>query len=471
MNEDISLSTNYKINKSSIIQEIYLEQNSNFQNLIKDLKSAKKQQFKDILKKIEDLKDLIVFNSENNVEANYELFQLLSNTNYKLKYLKKINIVKNYLISYIPSYFAKIPSEIHVHHIIKIFPPNRASWEKLKDIYEFNPEILTIWIEQQKLSINSLGILPNEFHLIRKLKYIDLCSYYSDDKIKLEKFTNFHTLIINCSLTPFKNLSLLKSLIKLHLLNCKKINDTDVGILSTLTNLTDLKLERSCVKERGIKKISNLPKIKFLGLSENKYVGEPSIVAFSLCTQLLALNLSGCDFIPKILDPLAILTNLQAIDLSNCMNVNFAPPFLRWLKNLTFLDLSYCGLKRESHDGLAEPDSLSSIANLKNLTAISLSRTHVNDTALGIFSSFRKIKILDLTLCSEITDAGMFSLINLNALELLNICGCVKVTDRGIEALTHLKNLYWINASGCPNINEKSLKSFKHYTFFGRKIF
>lgn len=76
------------------------------------------------------------------------------------------------------------------------------------------------------------------------------------------------------------------------------------------------------------------------------------------------------------------------------------------------------------------------LASLPWLTRLNLSSCSIHNSSLGVLSSLKKLRYLDLSYCNRISDEGLRSLKLLRNLTYLDIQGCVRITHAGVKRFT-----------------------------------
>lgn len=161
-----------------------------------------------------------------------------------------------------------------------------------------------------------------------------------------------------------------------------------------------------------------------------------------LFPQLKALNLSTQPWgIGQLLSPaycsgLSVLTRLTALQV---------------LKLCHWWALSLEGLK--------------AISSLPKITDLDLSScTQVTDAGLDALSNLVLLQSLNLTGCYNISDAGLASLLGLRAVVHLNLSWCSQVTGEGFHALKGMAKLARFDLTGCHSVNDHGLASIPNHS-------
>jgi hypothetical protein len=157
-------------------------------------------------------------------------------------------------------------------------------------------------------------------------------------------------------------------------------------------------------------------------------VTDQGMHALARLTALTDLNLSCCDEVSETgLQVLRSLTALATLNLAYCRDVGddgvlqLAP-----LTSLTSLSLSHTKLTDKG---------LTALRPLTNLTSLVLIGTRLTSEGLTTFTAppttCLRLTTLDLSLCRQVSDAGLAALVPLASLTNLNLSSCKLVSDEG----------------------------------------
>lgn len=167
---------------------------------------------------------------------------------------------------------------------------------------------------------------------------------------------------------------------------------------------------------------------------------------------------------PSLKDVLIGITNLDSLNLSGCFNVSdncLAQAFSFDLPHLKVLDLSLCKQVTDS--------SLGRIAqHLKNLEVLELGGcSNITNTGLLLIAwGLKKLKKLNLRSCWHISDQGIGHLAGLSKetegnlqLEYLGLQDCQRLSDESLKYIAKgLTSLKQINLSFCISVTDSGLK-------------
>ncbi|CAL6035263.1 Conserved_hypothetical protein [Hexamita inflata] len=226
---------------------------------------------------------------------------------------------------------------------------------QLRDFTEINPldiqEYQLIDISQLQLlvqlekiylrgcSINRINVLS----FLINLKELDLAENNLNDLSPLCNLVNLTKLNLeNCTLCNIDSLKTLINLEELNLQNIIQFNQKEVQVrvvdISSLKNLMKLTiLNLNSIGKLQLINLSTLIKLKQLYLACNEL---ENITALKYLTQLEILDLRQCQL--TNIDTIKSLINLKELNLRENLNINITP--LQYLTQLTKLEIQLCGL-------------------------------------------------------------------------------------------------------------------------------
>ncbi|KAL6556724.1 hypothetical protein OROGR_006012 [Orobanche gracilis] len=274
----------------------------------------------------------------------------------------------------------------------------------------------------------------------------------------------------------------------LNLQNCKGI--TDEGMAAIASGLPSLQcLDVSYCRKLTDKGLSSVAKgchaLRVLHVVGCKFVTDVLLISLSTnCNNLEELGLQGCTNITD--SGLTVLVEgcqrLKHIDLNKCSNIgdigiSSIAKACSSLLTLKLLDCYKIGDKSifslsEHCKNLEElviggcrvlsDESIKSVASafydsLKNLRMDWC--LNVSDISLDyVFSLCKKLEVLDVGCCEEITDAAFQRLGNEDSklnLKILRISNCPKITVDGIgKILKSCEDLEYLDVRSCPHVTE-----------------
>lgn len=223
----------------------------------------------------------------------------------------------------------------------------------------------------------------------------------------------------------------------LHVVGCRFVTDALLSALSVnCSNLEELGLQGcSNITDSGLTVlVEGCKRLKQLDLNKCSNIGDGGISSISKAcsSSLMTLKLLDCYKIgdESILSLARYCKNLETIIIGGCRELS---------------DESITQLASECHD---------SLKNLRMDWCL-----NVTDASLEcIFSLCRKLEVLDVGCCEEVTDAAFQGLGNNESklsLKILRVSNCPKVTVDGIgKLLKSCEALEYIDVRSCPHVTE-----------------
>ncbi|GMH35335.1 hypothetical protein BSKO_03203 [Bryopsis sp. KO-2023] len=255
--------------------------------------------------------------------------------------------------------------------------------------------------------------------------------------------------------TSMKTLVELTSLTKLMLGECPGISDTGVAMLRKLAGIQSLSLDRTMVSAWGLKEIVGMGSIKQLSLRTCSGVGDEELVVLAGLSSLESLNVSKCNVTDSGVAALSGLPALTELDLSCCL----------MLSGECFLDFQNSGvlrnLKLQDCFGCGNDETLRFLSGIPSLREIDLHNCcAVTDSGMPYLARL-PLEALDLSLCNEITKAGLAVLCKVHTLTSLDTSFWVGLTDEWMPCLGQLTNLSSLKLSCCGQISDEGLCALK----------
>ncbi|TPX39668.1 hypothetical protein SeLEV6574_g07067 [Synchytrium endobioticum] len=247
---------------------------------------------------------------------------------------------------------------------------------------------------------------------------------------------------------------------------CSYIDDTTVINVckvfgNTLTRLSLIKqdITDSCLAIVLTKCTSLL----YLDISDNAKVTDAGFKSWPATSCLMALKASGCIRLPGHVWSTEYL-NLKELDMSSTsfdlssIRKLIAFPMLKTLK-VTGVDLSAMAVQNAelTLSGVVKEVTKSTLVNLTHL-AITRQPSLDDETLQAIASTNKALTYVIISMCVELTDAGLYSLINCKELKNLAVDRCIRVTDAGIKTvLAQCNKLENLDISDIPGVSDVTL--------------
>ena len=274
----------------------------------------------------------------------------------------------------------------------------------------------TSWVPLQRVvqSLRSSQTAFDYHHFVKRLNLSHLGNQVSDG-----------------ALLPFQHCNRIE---RLTLTNCEKLSDLSIArVIDGNRSLMALDVSNIAITDVTMDAIArNCYRLQGLNISNCRRVGNEALVAVAEnCHQLKRLKFNGCSQI----DDSAIVA------------------FARNCRMMLEIDLVDCSsLEDEAVTAL--------MSECRHLRELRLSRCiRIDDLAflnLPTGAVFESLRVLDLTDCSLLQDAGIQKIVEVAPrLRNLVLAKCRLITDRAIMAITRLgKNLHYIHLGHCSRITD-----------------
>jgi Leucine-rich repeat (LRR) protein len=270
---------------------------------------------------------------------------------------------------------------------------------------------------------------------------------------------------------------------KLHILNCRVLNDDMAASLSDLNQLSSLALTNTVIGDKTVELIAkSFPQLTELDLSSNTNLTQSAMKSIEELKGLKVLSLVQNRFNDLSTRRLKALQELTSVDLRGNMEAgNMTLGVLSQLPKLTSLKHRSTAVTDDGIEKLSENISLQNLliqdfmitslsgqhlAKLTNLRQLEIFRCQgiagdgvsalqglglerltlrdlpaVDDSGMQLFANLPKLKRLYLHELEAVTDEGLKNLGSLTALEVLDIWSVPQLSDSTMEVIAGLPNL------------------------------
>lgn len=187
---------------------------------------------------------------------------------------------------------------------------------------------------------------------------------------------------------------------------------------------------------------------------------DKSILAFARhCHQVLEIDLHDCRLVEddSVTALIAESRHLRELRLAHCSRITdnaflSLPPNITY-EGLRILDLTDCG---ELQDAGVQK-IVSAAPRLRNLV-LAKCRQITDRAVMAITRLGKNLHYIHLGHCSRITDAGVMQLVKLcNRIRYIDLACCQNLTDNSITQLATLPKLKRIGLVKCGNITDRSI--------------
>ncbi len=232
------------------------------------------------------------------------------------------------------------------------------------------------------------------------------------------------------------------------------VKDEEISGLSKLASLQVLSMDSVELTQAGWSEIGLVKSLRQLDIRECALSNEDLALCIGNLPDLRALRMASKSGATSVDD-----TGLVSV--AKC-------------KELRVLALDYLWVSAEGLGKLTELQSLSelylantiiddsSVAVLlkfPQLKKLRLARTQIGDEGLVQLAKLKSIEDLDLSECSQITDAGMAALGQMQSLKRLNLWRDA-ISDDGVKHFRGLTNMEWLNVDN-TQLSDLGLEAFQ----------
>lgn len=291
-------------------------------------------------------------------------------------------------------------------------------------------------LDVAKTSITDAGLAVLQF--LPQLKALNLqrCNLVTDAGLanlqyvpELERLQLLYTLIGNDGMEHVAKLHKLKVLD----LRGSKVSDEGLAKLENHPSLVDIKLRAASITDTGLQHVATIKQLRTIE-AEDTYITDDGLPYLAPLTDLQKLNLwrSYVGLIPDSFQHLSGMTKLKDLRLRGTGVRAVELKYLVGAKDtLKYLDMIECPI---------DDAELENIEPFQNLEALEIWQTNLGDAGLAHIAKLQNLKNLDVSICRNITSAGMDSVATLSKLETLNLAE-TGIDDTGLEKLAMLTKL------------------------------
>jgi F-box and leucine-rich repeat protein GRR1 len=332
--------------------------------------------------------------------------------------------------------------------------PTTGSWDSLHSVVQ---------------TLRSTQTTFDYDHLVKRLNLSSLGPQASDGTLlpfqtckRIERLT-----LTNCSklsdISVAKLIDGNRSLAALDVTGIHNITDATMGVVAQNCyrlqglNITNCKHITNDVLEQVAEKCRHLKRLKFNGCEQ---ITDQAVIAFARnCRQLLEIDLAEC----RRLDDDAVTAllsegmHLRELRLARCMRITdnafLNLPYGATYDSLRILDLTDCVELQDA--GIAR--IIDAAPRLRNLV-LAKCRQITDRAILSITKLGKNLHYIHLGHCARITDAGVLQLVRLcNRIRYIDLACCTNLTDQSVTQLATLPKLKRIGLVKCGNITDASI--------------
>ncbi|KAF1981486.1 RNI-like protein, partial [Aulographum hederae CBS 113979] len=319
---------------------------------------------------------------------------------------------------------SRLPAELMIAVISRLSSVDQFSCMLVNREWARN-SVGLLWHRPTTTNWSSLHVVAQAIRNVNT--YFD---YYN--LVKRLNLSSLGTAISDGTLSPFQAC---KRIERITLTGCSKLTDLSLARMlqgnRSLLALDVTQLEQ--VTERTMMAVAaNCHRLQGLNISNCRRISDDSLVAVAQnCRHLKRLKFNGCS---QLMDKsiMAFAENCRhilEIDLHDCrlLENDAVTSLLTECQQLRELRLAHCS-RLSDHAFLNVPNEM----------------------------VFENLRILDLTDCNELNDAGVSKIVQCAPrLRNLVLAKCRQITDRAVMAITKLgKNLHYVHLGHCSRITD-----------------
>ena len=239
-----------------------------------------------------------------------------------------------------------------------------------------------------------------------------------------------------------------------------------IPVLLKMPQLTSIWSESRDTTAEGLKRLSALKNLQELSFPAVTPISNDMLAAEAGFPELVQLNSSSFFDVAQVDQAgLSQLQKLKKLERLNLDNYNFSDAGVASLSNITTLksldigcdeQVKERGLKYRYKCSDVTDAGITSLAKLRDLQALYLSRLEINGSGFKALTGLQNLQTLWLR-DTLLDDQGLQHICKLHGLQKLDLSR-TDVTDAGLTSLSSLNQLTWLNLSG-TQITSAGLKS------------
>jgi Leucine-rich repeat (LRR) protein len=226
---------------------------------------------------------------------------------------------------------------------------------------------------------------------------------------------------------------------------------TGLSSLALLSNLLSLNLHGCDITDKDLQMLSSLPCLRDLDLGHCVNITDTGLALLSPLASLQQLELCGARITDVGVASLVKHTNMHTLILIHCHAITNASIALL-AANLTYLhtlNLSECR-------NVTNVDSLAHLTGFHTLI-LTYCQGITPESLISLSSCLKGLQTLDLTDCRAVTDTTVDSMLTLDRLQKLNLDCHKALTDVGVASLVRHTNIRTLNLANCRRITDASV--------------
>jgi len=155
---------------------------------------------------------------------------------------------------------------------------------------------------------------------------------------------------------------------------------------------------------------------------------------------------------PTTIDHLIVCPPIECLDVSGCIDITeYGLSMITSSLGATLTSLTLGGCSR--------------VATIENVSLRALARRWQPSPSSLLSPLAPRLKVLDLSGCTRVTNAGLLELSSLASLECLMLWNCLSLTSEGLQVLENLRGLTELSLRGCQQLSDLM---FEHIGYLNR---
>lgn len=237
---------------------------------------------------------------------------------------------------------------------------------------------------------------------------------------------------------------------KLHILNCRSLDDAMVASLARLSHLRSLALTNTAITDDGVKTlVDSFPGLVELDLSSNTGLTGAAMKSLSSLADLERLDLVQTRFNDLHTRRLKKLEKLRMLDLRG--NMEAGDTTLGIVGKLPALE----AFKHRST--IVSDDGLENLAESKTLRSLLAQDFAISNASGRHLAAIPTLESLEIFRCQGFGSEGVLALAPLAKLERLTLRDLPEVDDSALSVMAQLPNLKRLYLHELPSVSDEGL--------------
>lgn len=313
------------------------------------------------------------------------------------------------------------------------------------------PSLVDIDLAKSSITDEGLAFLAS----FPKLKALGLqrCNLVTDAGLKhLESVPNLERLYLLYTLIGNDGMEHVAKLKKLRVLDLRgsKVSNAGLEKLRDHPSLVDIKLRASSIDDEALPFLASMKKLRSIEAEDTTIVGT-ELGQLAVLTDLQKLNLWRSYVDESSFAPLSVLTKLRDLRLrGTAVRATVLSTLAASKDALIYLDLIECPIN---------DDELAAIESFQKLETLEIWQTNLGDAGLAHIGKLANLKSLDISICPNVTSAGMTALVPLSKLETLNLSQ-TGIDDTALDTLSAMHQLKSLDVR-LTNVTDAGVAKFQ----------